>query len=652
MLVKQNFGTFFLENVKKNPDKVALIGDGYHITYQRLEKETEQTANLLRNIGIKKGDRIALLFSNSPKFFEIIYGIMRIGAIPVPINTKLKASSVEYILKNSAASLLIYHEQVERLFRSLTIPNNIRFNLKVQSGDKKDIETELNFDNLLSKVSNNFYVENTEENDICYLPYTSGSTGFPKGCLLTHSGQYWNTQKLKEVREVTRQSVLLISTPIYHANAIVNIQSTLLAGGTIVILPRVDYQNIFEAIEKYHITFMTGVSTIYQNLLKYYDEHSGYSTDSLQFVLCGSAEVPDELKYNLATKLNVEVLESYGLTEGGPVVLSASRINGKSQGVLKPLPGVNVKIIRKDGQLANINEVGELWVNSPGVAKGYWNLPNVTSEKFIDGWLKTGDLVKYDGKTFMIIGRKDDLINIAGESTYPKEIENILLKNQEIRSVTVTSIPDKLKGEVPIALVVPRKETRITQRDIQNFYFENGPAYAYPRHIIFLDHLPLFGTGKINRREVEKIIKTFFEAQKQFNKKKSVVQLEINKSNFNRFLGVQVQELEYERILLKLPVKKEFLRGNETNGYSIHGGIIASLIDITGDYAFSIIKKGALPTISLNINYLAPAKNKDLFAEASIVRIGKTISVSDISVFQKNPYKKIAVGRGSYFGNV
>ncbi|MCJ7842493.1 acyl--CoA ligase [Lederbergia sp. NSJ-179] len=492
-----NFGELFTEAVKQTPNKIAVIDYEARLTYKELNERSNQVASFLQSLGGKKGDRVSLLLPNDFRFIEIIYGTMKLGAIPVPINIKLPPSIISYILEDSEATILFCHHSLLDVLHNLDLERKVNV-IQIGGTRRKDIYY---YDSLLGGYSTNFETEPVNDHDTCLLLYTSGSTGKPKGCLLTHGGQYWNAEALCEVRELNSSERLLIFAPLYHANALVNIQSTLFAGGSVVILPKVDATMIFEAIEREQVTFMTAVPAIYKMLLSYYRDNKEHNLSSLRFLLCGSSELAQEVVIELEKQFNVSVLESYGLTEGGPVVFSSRRTNQTGQRpFLEALPGVQVQIVDDETPLAT-NKIGELWVKSPGVAKGYWKLPKVTAERFTDeGWLKTGDLARIDenGHAY-IAGRKDDMISVGGENTYPKEVENVLLKHPSVRDVIVTAIPHHLKGQVPIAVVECRTGHSITEKELQDHFFEHGPVYAYPRHIFFLESLPLAGTGKVDK---------------------------------------------------------------------------------------------------------------------------------------------------------
>lgn len=500
-----NLGDLIFEAVKLTPQKVAVIGNKQSITYEQLEQRMKRAGNLFSSLGVKKGDRVALLFQNDVHFIEICFGLMRIGAIPVSLNAKSSTDILTYIIEDSGAKLLIFHKELKEKATELSSSGKLEESLLVGLEDSQNSKS---YEKCRDKMPDLLKTVQMEPDDPCFLLYTSGSTGEPKGCTLTHGGQWWNADTTRKVLMLDRNDRSLVSAPLYHKNAMINgIKPILMAGGSVVVLPNFDSEMVIKAIQDYRCTYTTGVPAMYNMLLSFYKRSRKYNLSSLKFIICGSSIVPEELVRDLESNFNVEVLEAYGLTEGGPQVLVSPRwgIRRQSSAGL-PLPGCEIKIVDVDKETdLPRGEIGELWVRNPGIAKEYWNKPKITSERFTkDGWLKTGDLARLDEYGYgYILGRKDDLIISGGENIYPKEIEDILLKHLEIESVAVLGKPDHLKGQVPVAFVKKASQSNLTERKVQDYFLEKGPSFAYPRKVFFLEEMPLSGTGKINKKELE-----------------------------------------------------------------------------------------------------------------------------------------------------
>ena len=347
-------------------------------------------------------------------------------------------------------------------------------------------------------------------------PYTSGSTGKPKGVLLTHGGQIWNVDLLCKLEAFDDRERALVAVPLYHKNAMLGaVKPMLLCGGSLVILPGFDPVHVIRSIARYKVTYMTGVPAMFSRILAEKEELRKHDVKSLRYAVCGSAEVSEELVAEFErTFPDAIIAESYGLTEGGPDPISNCRYGLIKRGSCgRHIPGSDVKIVGEDGATElGPNEVGELITRNPGLAKGYWKLPEVTKKKFRDGWLYTGDLMRRDEDGFFyFVGRKDDMINVSGENVYPKEIVDILLRHPSVREAYVVPRRHPIKGAVPVAFIVQSPTGIASAEELKQFFLKYGAPYAYPRHIYFLDSMPLGGTGKIDRAQLEELAAEFEE---------------------------------------------------------------------------------------------------------------------------------------------
>ncbi|GIP41257.1 long-chain-fatty-acid--CoA ligase [Paenibacillus sp. J31TS4] len=513
-----NFGDLTHRAVRLLPDKPAVVAPEATLTYRELEERMNVAGGVFRRLGIEFGDRVALLFPNDYRFVELCFGLMRIGAVPLPLNRKLNAETLSYILADSGAKLLVAHESLLAAARELSWPTRSGPLLvvgKSQGASESKPEgnpfpggpdpDEVPYEALAAGQEPIAESVTVRDDDLCFLLYTSGSTGRPKGCMLTHGGQWWNAETNRRVLLLEESDVALVSVPLYHKNAMINaVKPCLLLGATLVILPGFDPAEVIAAVETYRVTYTTGVPAMYKMILAHHKQHPGRDLSSLRFLICGSSEVPPELMRELQERYGVDVLEAYGLTEGGPQVLVSPRWGIRRQGAAGlPLPGCDVKVVSTDGAERELGpgEIGELWVRNPGVAIGYWNLPEVTKARFTeDGWLKTGDLARFDEDGYgYIAGRKDDLIIIGGENAYPKEIEDVLIRHPEIDDVCVVAMAHPTKGKAPAAFVVRRPGSSLSEKELQAYFLERGPAYAHPRRVVFLESMPLSGTGKIDK---------------------------------------------------------------------------------------------------------------------------------------------------------
>ncbi|HJS75285.1 MAG TPA: AMP-binding protein, partial [Vicinamibacteria bacterium] len=375
--------------------------------------------------------------------------------------------------------------------------------LKHFVADGPAVEAALAYEPLLQAAAPTLAPRATRPDEICMQPYTSGSTGKPKGVLLTHGGQVWNADVLRKEIHVDDTERALVSVPLYHKNAMAGaVKPFLLGGGSLAILPGFDARRVIEAIDRYRVTYLTGVPAMYKMILAEKETLARHDVRSVRYAVCGSAEVPQELLDEFQRVFGAPMAESYGLTEGGPVPLINTRWGLKRRGSCgMAFPGCDVKLVSEDGSReVGAGEVGELVTRNPGLARGYWKRPEATAARFRDGWLYTGDLMRRDEDGFYyFLGRKDDMINVGGENVYPKEVEDILLRHPNLRDVAVVPAPHAVKGAVPVAFVIEREAGKSTEEELKAFFLERGAPYAHPRRVFFVDAMPLGGTGKLDR---------------------------------------------------------------------------------------------------------------------------------------------------------
>jgi acyl-CoA synthetase (AMP-forming)/AMP-acid ligase II len=295
--------------------------------------------------------------------------------------------------------------------------------------------------------------------------------------------------------------------PLYHANALWAILLPMLyVGGSFVVLPEFDPPRVLEAIDRHGITYMSGTPSMYSLLLAE-AERGRYDLSSIELLQCGSAPVPEELLARILARFpGSELVETYGLTEGGANVLTPRWGIKKLGSTGLPVPDVEIRVVdpADPARDCGVGEIGELWTRSPANALGYLKDPERTAEKFVgDGWLRTGDLFSRDEQGYCYFcGRTDDMISVGGENVYPKEVETVLLEHPDVLDVAVVAAPHAVKGQAPVAWVVPR-DASLGEDDVKQWFLARGPAYAHPRRVFFVDGLPVTGTNKIDRKQLQ-----------------------------------------------------------------------------------------------------------------------------------------------------
>ena len=492
------------------PDRVALIDLSRsvprEVTYAELDERMDRVANLLSDAGIGTGDRFALSVGNRFEFVEILFGGMRRGAVPVPLNFKLSEESLAYIVQDAACRAAFVETAVTE--RSAAVVERCGIERRWDVGG--DVRRHgrggagwLDYERALAESSARFDPPALGAGHPAFQPYTSGSTGRPKGVVLSHEGQLWWVRCLRKYWPADPGDRALVAVPLYHKNAMAGaIKPLLQAGASVVVLPGFSPAPFLRALSEYRCTQVGAVPAVFAMALDHMDLIAELDFSALRKVTLGSAPVQPELMYAVERAFDVEVSESYGLTEGGPVMIGPApggrRAPKGSCGAA--WPEGEIKLVR-DG--SEDPEYGELWVRNPGVTTGYHNLPEVNAARIRDGWLATGDLFFRDGDGFYYFrGRTDDMFNSGGENIYPKEVEDLLLSHPDVLDAVVVPVPHALKGAVPAAAVRLGSEASVTAESLKRYTLERGPAYAHPRRIVLLEEIPLTGVGKVDRAAI------------------------------------------------------------------------------------------------------------------------------------------------------
>lgn len=503
-----NVGYLFAEHVARTPDKAALVdfvgGGRRSRTYRQLEDRVSRVAGALQSSGVGPAQRIAIATSNRLEFVEAFLGALRIGATPVPINVKLAQAQIESVVADAGCAGAIFDREAGAHVEAALASSGLGLTWSVGGEGESAYETQL------ARSDGRYAAFSPPERHPAIQMYTSGSTGTPKGVVLGHEGTAWFVEAARTADPSTMNAdaSVLLAAPLFHKNALTGgIKMMLYAGGCAVILQRFEPREFLRLLAAEACTYTSCVPAMLAMLIKERELVETLDLSHLRLVLVGSAPCPESLIEQAEEILGCVVAQGYGLTEGGPVVLAqpddlsaygVARAPRGSCGV--PLPGCEVDLV-SDGEHGL--QKGELWVRNPGVAIEYANAPQTNAEKFSDGWLKTGDVFERDEKGFYFFrGRTDDMFHCGGENVFPLEVENILISHPDVVAVSVVPVDHGVKGQAPVAMVVARSGASLSQEALQAYFFENGPAYAHPRRVFFVDELPLSGAGKIDRKAV------------------------------------------------------------------------------------------------------------------------------------------------------
>lgn len=522
--------SYLIQSATKYPDKQAISFLGYRLTYRKLYEQALTFASYLQRLGVGKDDRVAIMLPNCPQAVIAFYGVLLAGGIVVPTNPLYTEREIQYQMMDSEAKLIvtldILFPRVSKVIQStklehiivtaikdyLPFPKNLiyPFIQKRQYGIKVDVRHEGNhhlFSEIIKQPAQHVHTYPFDfDHDLALLQYTGGTTGSPKGVMLTHKNLVANTSmcrawlyKCKEGEEV-----ILGILPFFHVYGMTAVMIlSVMQAQKMVLLPKFDVETTLKTIEKERPTLFPGAPTIYIGLLNHPDIHK-YDLSSIDSCISGSAPLPVEVQQKFEEVTGGKLVEGYGLTESSPVthanfLWDSPRVKG-SIGV--PWPDTDAFILSLEtGDRAEVGEVGEIVVKGPQVMKGYWNRPEETEQVLKDGWLLTGDIgyMNEDGY-FYVVDRKKDMIIAGGFNIYPREIEEVLYEHPAIQEVVVAGIPDPYRGETVKAFVVLKEHQTVTEEDLDLFVRKHLAAYKVPRMYDFRKELPKTAVGKILRR--------------------------------------------------------------------------------------------------------------------------------------------------------
>ncbi|PLR86367.1 o-succinylbenzoate--CoA ligase [Bacillus canaveralius] len=475
-----------------HPDRIAIITEQEKITYKELdEKICKAAAYLFRRLGVKRGDRIAILSQNRLEYVVLLFAIAKIECIAVPLNIRLNMNELVFQLKDSESTVLFAEEAFQQMAKSLETESGIE--------QVVALETLTHLEEPLNRLS---YEIN--ENASFIICYTSGTTGKPKGAVLTQKNMFWNAINNILAIDLNSKDRSIVLLPLFHIGGIgLFALPTLFTGGTIVIPGKFEPAKALSMIEEHQATVVMGVPAIHQALLKC-PSFQAKNLQSVRWFYNGGAPCPPELIKAFVDK-GFLFGQGFGMTETSPTVfmLSEEDANRKIGSIGKPVLYCDYMLVDRQGNEVGTGEVGELIVRGPNVMKEYWKRPEATNDAIRDGWLYTGDLARADDEGFLyIVGRRKEMIISGGENIYPLEVEQAIGQLSEVQEVAVVGVADSIWGEVPAAYVVKTEGSLLTQDDIIDHCHSLLAKYKVPKQVVFLDELPKNSTGKIQKNRL------------------------------------------------------------------------------------------------------------------------------------------------------
>jgi len=477
------------------PNKVAIrdVLQSANYTYGDLFRISNGLIPYLASLEIKKGDRVAVFAGNRVETILLFFTLQRMGAILVPINFRLSASELSYILKDSQPKALFYDELTRETVHqaSQALPTRDIQSLQRAIQDNSQIQQQFEFQGQLQ--------------DPCMILYTSGTTGHPKGVVITHETLLWNSLNTTLSLNLSSADSMVSFLPLFHTGGWnVLLTPFIHRGASFVFLPAFDAEKILQLCESEQISVLFGVPTTLAMMAKV-QAFETVKLDSLRFAVVGGEPMPLSLIQTWHTK-GVPIRQGFGMTECGPNCFSLSHEDAERKigSIGRPNFYVEVRVVDELNQEVGFNQVGELLLRGPMCMKEYWRNPIASAETFLDGWLRTGDLVRRDEDNyFYVVGRKKDMFISGGENVYPAEVEKILCLHPEVDEAAVVGVPDTKWGEVGQAFVVPKKgRENPSPMDLTGHCMRHLAKFKVPKHFEFLPALPKGSSGKILKKDL------------------------------------------------------------------------------------------------------------------------------------------------------
>jgi fatty-acyl-CoA synthase len=495
-------GSWMARRARRTPDRVAVIHAGDRLTYAQVHDRVTRLAHGLRGLGVGRGDRVAYLGPNHPAFLETLFAVGTLGAIGVPLNTRLAAPELARHLTDSGSRALIYGagqaDTVAALRDAAPALSDV-----VALGEPA--EGELGYASLLAAGPGTDLDEPVGLDDPCLIMYTSGTTGGSKGATLSHGNITWNALNVVVDADFRQDEIALVVAPLFHTAALNMLcLPTLLKGGAVLIEPGFEPGRALAAIESHRVTSLFGVPAVYDAMAAH-PRWPDADLSSLRMLLCGGAPVP-EATIRAYTSRGLTFIQGYGMTETSPgaLLLDAAHVESKAGSAGVPHFFTEVQVVRPDLTPAPAGETGEIVVAGPNVMQGYWGQPEATARALADGtWLRSGDagITDADGYVF-VVDRIKDMIISGGENVYPAEVENVLREHPAVADCGVIGVPDARWGEVGRAVVVLRPGAEATEEDLLSFLDGKIARFKIPKSVRFSGELPRTGTGKILKKRL------------------------------------------------------------------------------------------------------------------------------------------------------
>lgn len=495
----EQISTWIEKRAMINPDRLALLDQKRRLTYFEMNNEMNRWAYYLRKIEtIQQGGRVGLYLNNRIDYVLLLFAIAKIGAIAVPLNTRLTSEELSYQITDSQMNLLIYEHEFHRTVETLT---NQHPQVTTQSIESITLPP-------LQEIYTSHDFPIIDASTPYIICYTSGTTGRPKGAVLTQENMFWNAVNNCTSIDIHSMDRTLVLLPFFHIGGIgLFAFPTFFAGGTVAVLGKFDPGEALNMIQREQISVIMGVPTIF-DVIRKHEDFFQTNLSSVRIFCSGGAPCPKEL-IEFYLQQGLPFYQGYGLTETSPTVFMLAKEDYKRKigSVGKPVLYTDINIVGENDCPVAVGEIGELVVKGPNVIKEYWRLPVETKQAITDGWFHTGDYAKADEEGFIyIIGRKKEMIISGGENVYPLEIEQVLREEAAIDEVAVIGVSDEKWGEAPFALLVVKENYSITEEQLKQACLSKLAKYKIPKSFVILSELPKNAAGKIDKKQLKALL--------------------------------------------------------------------------------------------------------------------------------------------------
>lgn len=492
---------------EKYPKLEAVVDSEQRLTYAQLDAQSSQLSTYFYNeLNVRKGDRVVIAIENSVQYVIAFYATLKLGAIVVPLNPLYQAIESEYVLVKTEPRVVITSNP--QMMENIKDYKNLSFEtMTVEQSSFSSIEVALQV-----VQEEPLELEEVSKDDLGVIMFTSGTTGQPKGAMLTQGNILFSAHAGATVMQATKEDNYLIPNPLFHIMGVTFMLRSLWTASTIVLMEKYSVRGALRLIEQEKITIHPGVPTMF--ILELNSEHrTEYDLSTLRTGEMAAAPCPVEIVKRIRQEMNCNILVAYGATETSATLTITNFEDSdemRAETVGRAIPGVEIKVVNEFGKRCTVGEVGELLCRGPGVMKGYYKMPEETKEAFDDyGYFKTGDMAIIDENGYVkIVGRKKEMIIRGGFNIYPREIEEILHEHPDVKEAAVIGMPHAIYSEIPIACVSLVEGSRIQEQEILNYLTERLVKYKVPDQIIIFEDLPVTASGKISKLMIKQRVET------------------------------------------------------------------------------------------------------------------------------------------------